>query len=323
MYLRERPWRQAIAVLCLACGSLGARADSSDDLWLLTLGTELDDEDGYRADLGLAWAPTELTWVTAYAGTADTSTDFNDFKSRMASLGVDHAFGNVGVALDLRWWGDSELFESTAAAGTLYYKRAGWRVALRGELRESDFEPFYFDAVVPIRGTEVLVSGTAECGLDNSGYGASLSYIGKSWSLLLAGTQYEYSQTDCALTALDIPPQVGDLPPVRREIFRRIASAVLTRGADLLGSALTRENGFLDYSLWGSLGYRYGLKSFALDYFHDREEFDGLVADTLIGSITFPVSGRLDLELRLGATDSDLSGTIAFAGVTLYAFLGK
>jgi hypothetical protein len=119
-----------------------------------------------------------------------------------------------------------------------------------------------------------------------------------------------------------VPPQSGN-PPINRGIFRRIASSVLARGGGLLGSALTRDIGFLDYSVWGSLGYRYGLKSVALDYFHDREEFEGLLADTLIGSVTFPVSSRLDLELRLGATDSDPSGTVAFAGVTLFAFLGK
>ena len=298
MCLREQAaW--ALAALVLAGASVAARADSSDDAWLLTVGTELDDEDGYRVDLGLAWAPSAATWVNAYAGTADTSTDFNDFTSRMASVGVDHAFEHVGFTVDVRWWGDSELFESTAVAGAVYFKQEAWRVALRGELRESDFEPFDFNVTIPIRGTLVPVSGSAECGLDNSGYGASLSHTGKSWSALVAGTQYDYSSTDCALTALNVPPQVGDLPPI------------------------TRENGFLDYSLWGSLAYRSGLKSFALDYFHDREEFDGLLADTLIGSVTFPVSNRLDLELRVGATDSDLSGTIAFAGVTLFAFLGK
>ena len=322
MCLREQA-ACALAALVLAGASVAARADSSDDAWLLTVGTELDDEDGYRVDLGLAWAPSAATWVNAYAGTADTSTDFNDFTSRMASVGVDHAFEHVGFTVDVRWWGDSELFESTAVAGAVYFKQEAWRVALRGELRESDFEPFDFNVTIPIRGTLVPVSGSAECGLDNSGYGASLSHTGKSWSALVAGTQYDYSSTDCALTALNVPPQVGDLPPITREFFRRIANRVLARGAELLGSALTRENGFLDYSLWGSLAYRSGLKSFALDYFHDREEFDGLLADTLIGSVTFPVSNRLDLELRVGATDSDLSGTIAFAGVTLFAFLGK
>jgi hypothetical protein len=323
MSSRRQGRQGALAALCLFCTCGVTRADSSDDTWLLTAGTELDEEDGYLLELGLAWVPSATTSIGAYAGTADTLTDFNDFTSRMASLGFDHAFDHFGFTLEARWWGDAELFESTAAAGTLYYKSKGWRVSLSGELRESDFEPFDFDVTIPIRGTPVPVSGSAACGLDNSGYGASLSHTGKTWSVLLAGMQYDYSATDCELTALNVPPQVGTPPPITREIVQRIASAVLTRGAELLGSELTRENGFLDYSLWASLGYQSGLKYFALDYFHDREEFEGLLADTLIGSITFPISSRLDLELRIGATDSDLSGTIAFAGVTVFAFLGK
>jgi hypothetical protein len=114
----------------------------------------------------------------------------------------------------------------------------------------------------------------------------------------------------------------SNLPPVSSAIFRRIANAVLNRGAELLGSQLTRENGFLDYSLWGSLAYRTGLRSYGLDYFHDREEFAGSGADTIIGSVTFPVSARLDLEFRLGATDSDLEGMVSFVGLTLFAYLG-
>jgi hypothetical protein len=322
MCSREQ-WPLRVLALLLLLLSATANAEDSESLWLLTAGAELDDEDGYRFDLGATWAPSRSTSVNAYAGSADTSADFNDFTSRIASLGVDHSFGHIGLSLDARWWGDSELFDSTAIAGTLYFTPERWRLALRGELRESDFDPFSFDVDIPIRGVLVPVSGSAECGLDNSGYGASVSYTGKSWSVAAAGTQYEYSSTDCALTSLSIPPQVGNLPPISREIFRRIAKAVLTRGAQLLGSALTRENGFLDYSLWGSLAYRSGLNSFGLDYYHDREEFEGLVADTLIGSVTFPVSNRLDLELRLGATDSELSGTVAFAGLTLFVFLGQ
>jgi hypothetical protein len=38
--------------------------------------------------------------------------------------------------------------------------------------------------------------------------------------------------------------------------------------------------------------------------------------------VTFPVSARFDLELRVGVTDSDLAGTVSFAGLTLFAYLG-
>lgn len=309
--------------LALASVFSPAFAGDTAGAWLVSVGGDLDQEDGYRVDLGATWLPTETTSVTLLAGAADTSADLNESYSRAASLGLDHSFGPVGMSVDVRWWGDPDLFDSTTFASSLYFRRAGWRLALRGELRESDFEPFSFATQIPIRGTLVPISGSAECGLDNSAYGASVSHTGKAWSVILSGMQYEYSSTDCALTAVNLPPQAGELPPISREIFRRIANAVLTGGARLLGSQLTRENGFLDYTVWGSLSFRSGLRTFGLDYFHDREEFEGFEADTLIASVTFPTSDRVDLELRLGATDSDLEGTVAFIGLTLFAYLGE
>jgi len=313
---------QSAWVLCLGILCAPALAQDASDAWLLSAGGEVDEDDGYRIDAGVTWLPSESSSVTLLAGTADTSTDLNKSYSRAASIGADRSFGSLGVSADLRWWGDPELFESTALAGSLYLRRSGWRVALRGEVRQSDFEEFAFDTQIPIRGALVPVSGAANCSLDNSAYGASVSHTGKAWSVLLSGMQYEYSSTDCTIRNINLPPQAGNLPPISRELFRRIANAVLLQGARLIGSQLTRENGFLDYSLWGSLAYRSGLRSFALDYFHDREEFAGFEADTLIGSVTFPVSARLDLELRLGATDSDLEGTVSFVGLTLFAYLG-
>lgn len=313
----QSAWALGLGILCAP-----SLAQDASDAWLLSAAGEVDEDSGYRIDLGVSWLPTEATSVTMLAGTADTSTDLNNSYSRAASIGADHSFGGLGVSAEVRWWSDSELFESATLAGSLYLRRSGWRVALRGELRESDFEAFSFDTEIPIGNVLVPVSGAAECGLDNSAYGASVSHTGKAWSVLLSGMQYEYSSTDCALTNVNLPPQVGNLPPISREIFRRIANAVLLGGARLLGSQLTRENGFLDYSVWGSLAYRSGLRSFGLDYFHDREEFAGFEADTLIGSVTFPVSARVDLEFRLGATDSDLEGTVSFVGLTLLAYLG-
>lgn len=319
---RERSWQGACLLTLASVCSTACAADDAG-AWLLSVGGDFDQEDGYRVDLGASWLPTDTTSLTLLAGAADSSTDLNESYSRAASLSADHSFGLMGLSAEVRWWGDPDLFESTTFAGSLNFRRAGWRLALRGELREADFEPVDFAIQIPIRGTLVPVSGSAECGLDNSAFGALVSHTGKAWSVLLSGLQYDYSSTDCALTDVNLPPQAGNLPPISREIFRRIANAVLTGGARLLGSQLTRENGFLDYSVWGSVAYRSGLRTFGLDYFHDREEFEGFEADTLIASVTFPASDRLDLELRLGATDSDLEGTVGFIGLTLYAYLGR
>ena len=162
-----------------------------------------------------------------------------------------------------------------------------------------------------------------KCSLDNTAYGLALSHTGKAWTGLISGINYEYSTADCDLTGVTLPPQAGNLPPISREIFRRIATRVLRASAALVGSELTRESGFLDYSLWAAVGYRSGLNTYGLDYYHDREEFAQLEADTVIGSMSFPLSDRLDLELRIGVSDSDLDGSVAFGGLTLIAYLGR
>ncbi|MGH7462674.1 MAG: hypothetical protein ACREMA_16825, partial [Longimicrobiales bacterium] len=92
-------------MLLLATLSASSTAQEPSDAWLLTAGGDFDDEDGYRLDMGATWVPTDLTSVTVFASTADTSTDFNDFSSTAASLAVDHSLGRMGVSADVRWWG--------------------------------------------------------------------------------------------------------------------------------------------------------------------------------------------------------------------------
>lgn len=322
MCLRERVLGALLSALACAALPAAATARDYDNIWLLNIGGDVEAENGYRIDAGLTWAPSELTAIYASAGTADVSTDFDEFTYQGANLGFDHFFGPIGLIADLRWWDQSELFSTTTLGASLYFRSHGWRIALRGEARESEFDEFSFDTVIPVRGVLVPISGRGECSLDNTAYGLSANYTGAAWTALLSGINYEYSSTDCNLNGATVPPQVGNLPPISREIFRRIATRVLESGARLIGSQLTRENGFLDYSIWANLGYRSGLTTFGLDYYHDREEFAGLEADTLIGSITFPIGDRLDLELRLGATDSDLEGNVAFGGFTLFAYIG-
>jgi hypothetical protein len=312
--------RIAFATLMLAAGVRCASA--GEPAWLLSVGGDVDEDGGYRADAGLMWAATRVTSISAQASVANTSTDLENFRADAAALGLDHFFGEIGLNLDVRWWDQQDLFSSTTFGSSLYYRSAGWRISLRGEFRNSDLDEFAFDTTIPIRDVLVPIAGQGRCSLDNTGYGLAVSRTGKAWSGLVSGINYEYSTADCDLTGITLPPQAGSLPPISREIFRRIATRVLRAGATLVGSELTRESGFLDYSLQAAVDYRAGLKTFGLDYYHDREEFAQLEADTFIGSMSFPVSDRLDLELRIGLSNSDLEGSVVFGGITFIAYLG-
>lgn len=296
------------------------------DVWVLSAGGEVDDEDGYRLDGGVAWLPSEVTSVSARFSRANSAADLSDFSASLASLGFDRAFGPVGITGDLRWWGDPDVVESWTIGGSFYFSSEGWRAALQGELRESEFAPFDFNTVIPVRTAQGLVlvpvSGTADCGVDDTAIGLSLGHTGKAWSFALGARGYDYSGSDCDMRNLVLPPQIGQLPPISREIFRRIAARVLDTAARLIGTQLTRENGFLEYSVNAGLSYSVAEWTWGLEYFHDREEFVGFESDTLIGSVTLPVADRFDLELRAGATDTDVAGTVGFAGLTFYAYLG-
>jgi hypothetical protein len=317
-----------IALAMTSCGalSLSTVAFADGQAVVLTAGGDMDDEEGYRLDLGLAWMPGSRTTVTVLGSRANTSTDFNEFRSSAASLGIDHSFGTFGLAADASWWGDSDVVEARALGIALYADLAQWRLSARAGMRKSDFEPFDFDTVVPVRTPDgivlVPISGTADCDLDNRAWGLSLGRSGASWGFSLGATSYDYDETSCATRNVVVPPQIGGLPPISREIFRRIAARVVDRTASLVGTRLTRENGFLESTVNAGLSYTAGEWSWAADYYHDREEFLGLESDTLVGSVTLPIAGRADLELRAGATDTDLAGTIGFAGLTFYLYLG-
>jgi hypothetical protein len=133
---------------------------------------------------------------------------------------------------------------------------------------------------------------------------------------------YNYSSNECDLGTVVLPPQITQLPRISREIFRRIAQRVLNVTSTLIGTQLTRESSFLESTLNASLGYDAGEVSWAFEYYHDTEEFVGLVSDTVVGSVTLPAGDRYDVELRVGATQADVTGTIAFAGVTFFGYFG-
>lgn len=304
------------ALACVVAASAGA-----DDAWVLNAGGEIDAEDGYRLDAGVAWIPTEKTSISAYAGRADSETDFDEFASNVVSLSLDHNFDPVGIGLETRWRSDAEFLEAFTWGGSLYFKSGLWRFSLRGEARGTDFEPQTFsDVIITRQGVPIMLSATSECGLDNTAYGAAWSYTGKVWSVNLSGMQFEYDDADCALTNVS-PPELGRFLRLRPNLLPLVAPR-LAEFQRLQRSSVTRESTFLDFTASVSLGLRDGERSWGLDYFHDREQFEGAESNTFVLSALLPAGTRSDVELRAGVTDSDVTGTVAFAGFTLFAYLG-
>ncbi len=298
----------------------------ADDAGLLIIGGDVDDDSGYRVNLGGSWSPTQATVFSLFAARADTATDFGDFIQTSAQFGVDHFFGPVGLTGQVRWSDDEDLLAARTFAGSVYFKGGPWRLAVHGEMRDADFDAFDFNTMIPVRtpsGVQQLpVSGRANCNLDNAGYGVFLSRNSGAWFVSAGGMTYDYDDSDCDVSNIVLPPELTALPVLSREIFRRIAARALDTTGQLVSSQLTRENGLLDSTLSLGLQYQSGMRTWGMEYYRDREEFAGLKSHTVVGSLTFPVGGRSDLEVRLGATDGDVAGTVGFAGLTVYVYLG-
>jgi hypothetical protein len=315
-----RPARAAFIAALITVAA--PRVCAAQGAWIINAGGQLDDEDGYRVDAGAAWFPNEAASVTALLGRADSSTDFDEFASTVASLAFDYNFDPIGVSIDARWRSDSEFLEAITWGGSLYFKRGPWRLSFRGESRGTDFEPQSFTGVlIRDRGAPVTVSATSECSLDNIAYGATASYGGSVWSASLFGTQFDYSDAECELTDVR-PPGFGRFLRTHPELLPLIAPRLaLFQGVQR--SSVTRESTFLDWTAGLAVSAKSGERTWGVDYFHDREQFQQLESDTLIGSVVLPLADRFDIELSAGATDTDLIGTVGFAGLMLYAYFGS
>lgn len=307
-----------LVALGLAAATEGVAADSA---WILSGGGEIDEESGYRLDAGAIWVASESTSLSALAARSDSSTDFDEFTSTTASLALDHHFDPVGVSLEGRWREDSQFLAALTFAGSVYFRNGPWRLALRGETRSTDFEPTRIENVVITRpGTPLLVSATSECGLENTAFGAGGSYTGSVWSVRFSGTQYDYADADCEFSDVT-PPSFARFLRLRPNLLPLVAPR-LAQFLRLQRSSITRESTFLDSTLSAGIGFRDGPRTWEIDYYHDREQFDGLASDTLVAALTLPVGASSDVELRLGVTDGDVVGVVAFAGFTFFSYLG-
>ena len=131
MCLPSRLPRVCVALLIAA--QAPAALAQQNDIWVVNVGGDVDDEQGYRFDLGTTWVATDATSATLSLSRVDSSNDFNLLAATEVNLGFDHSFGPTGISLGARWWGDSDLMEQRTLAGSLYFKSELWRFSLNLE----------------------------------------------------------------------------------------------------------------------------------------------------------------------------------------------
>jgi hypothetical protein len=99
----------------------------------------LYDEDGtYSVNAGLDHAFGKTTWLRLTAGLADGANGPVNLSTYRASLGIDHDFDPVGVAVDVEYWGDSDTIRTLAWKGELSFRGEHARVGLSAAWRDID-----------------------------------------------------------------------------------------------------------------------------------------------------------------------------------------
>ncbi|HZF17741.1 MAG TPA: hypothetical protein VE046_17585 [Steroidobacteraceae bacterium] len=291
-------------------------------LWLLTAGAEADSDGGYYIDGSAALSLHQKTAFTLHASHSDASTRSDQLTASAVDLAFDQGFERWGFSLSAGYWKDPDLVATSDLGGALSLKWQGWRFMALAEKRASDFNSFAVNGVIPRPNLPpIAVTGTAACDLDGVAFGGRISFTGKRWGGYLAGKDYDYDDFACRFSSLAI----GGVD-VRTDRLRAVSPAFLRRltlRATAAGFASLHEDTvFLESSLSAGVSTVRGTRTYALDYLHTQELIDRLDSDTLVGSLTFSMSRRTDLEVHVGIFDSEQADTVGFAGVTLIAYLG-
>lgn len=307
MHASTRAWLLALSVFALP--ALAAEPRGAAGIY-----AEVDNEDGFglAADLTL-YASSRTSWYAA-ASYADASSSLAVVSTRGFETSVYHDFGAFGLEVGLGLWSDPDLLDARHVEASLDWHGDVWSVALYGQLRQSDFDPFQAAGTVTLRdGRQVTVSATANCDSSDVGLGLGLSFASGPWDGYLRGMSFDHDDVQCGFSS----PGLEVLARTRPDAFRQFAPLLAARLSAYAAARIGVEGTLLKDSLSAGFGYRPGRAGFGVDYAHYREYFGGLSADTLSGRVTFALTDAVDASLTIGATEGDAFDTIAFGGIGL------
>jgi hypothetical protein len=292
-------WFERTAVPCLAAllamASSGAIAQPGAEPeggrpWVLGLAAQLDDDQSRSVLATLNWSVAEATWLTFAAGKARSPSDRADVSAATFVAGVDHRFGWLGLTFEAEQWGDSSTLQSDDLSGSLYVQGDRFRLAYERVERDIDIE-FTFTGLLgrPVSRT---------VGLDARGDGMSLrvDLVGR-WRAYGAYLEYDYSRD------LTVLPRIDAL---------NLLSA----------SVLTLANSFIDEERTLGLEWEGRRAILNVGYARDRSAVDGTELESLDAAVLFGVAPRVDFELNIGKSRSDLAADGWYGGLLVLIYGG-
>jgi hypothetical protein len=258
--------------------------------WMLML-SGVRDENSYEHalasfNLGVA----EGTWLSMTAGASSAPSLETDVSARMASLGIEHDFGPIGLALTGERWGDTDNLESRDWRGEVFVAREDFRFALTLERRAIDifFSGFGAPILSDLRRVRIDVDG--------SGISGRLK-LSPQWRIYGSWMEYDYPR------GMRLVPRADRL--------------------NLLStSAVTLAYSFVDQYARFGVERAFGEKLLNIDFGQDRSTIDDSRLKSISASVLLPVARRLDLELQLGTSRVDGGSSGLYGGLSLLIYGG-
>ncbi len=293
---------------------LGEQVGQGQELHLHQLGAlvQVDDEDGRSLAVDAAYAFGPATRLELHADTSDASAASTSLATRGYGLRLTHDLGVVELGGGVSRWEDPDVVVADELAFSVGVRGAALSATASVSLRRSEFEPFAADTTVRLGNGRLLpIRALASCDLMDMGYGLRLAWSAPGWGAWGSARTWRYDDVECGFSS----PGLDALANARTAEFRQfatLATAALATGA---GRRVGAENALLDRSFAAGAWWqpeRFGL---AADVGRTRDHVTGDATDTVTASLLWAATPALDLEFTLGATDSELLGGSAFAGL--------
>lgn len=269
-----------------------AQADDPSDaaLWTVGVSALTDDDSSRNASVSLDVAVTEATWLSALAAQSRSPRARANVTADTLAFGVDHRFGLVGLRGWAERWGDAGAIESRDFSGAVYLETDRLRAELGLEQRDVDIT--------------ATVTGT-----DGRAFSRKVPFSADGRSLDVRIDTSDRTVLRLRIEDFDYPPGLALLP--------RIDALNL-----LSTSTLTLANSFVSDVRSAGVEIELGDKLLGFGIAKDRSAIDGAELESIDAALMIPVGRRIDLELKLGRSSSDLFRSGVYGGLLVLIYGG-
>jgi hypothetical protein len=275
-----------------APGVLGQPAEeaSAAGLWTLGIAASSDDQSNHLAVVSFAAAVTAKTWLSAFIGDTRSPRSRADIAATTHAVSLDHRVGLFGVRVGAERWGDSGSIESTDYQAGFYVQTERIKADLGFERRNIDLTASF-------------------AGLNDRIVSRTVPLVADGIAVAVRIEATDRVTVRFRLDDYDYPPGLTVLP--------RIDTL-----NSLNASTLTLAKGFVSDIRGAGVDLDVGRTLLSLDAYRDESAIDGSLLSIFDAALLLPVGRRIDLELSLGRSRSDLFGPALHGGVAIVLYGG-